>query len=221
MLSMQLPPAVQAEAANSQPNAVTIPLNRIWAYEMPGTRDVRELEPDKFGPKVHKLDSAERRKRYDESFTYQIVSHLRRAKYDQPAAPGFAVSGSGAHALRLAHAVLVGGQNRKRRFPAGSETSLVFSSKLFDYYVHLHKVQRQGATITIKYFVVPHRGNGTAHFALIPLGILPAGQWQVVIRRSPLPERLKTTVAPAPGPGVDASIVCRPFNFTIERHDAK
>ena len=28
---------------------ITIPLDQIWAYEMPGTKDIRGLEPDKFG----------------------------------------------------------------------------------------------------------------------------------------------------------------------------
>ena len=42
---------------NAQAARKEIPLKDIWAYEMPGTKDVRELEPDKFGPSIAKLNT--------------------------------------------------------------------------------------------------------------------------------------------------------------------
>jgi hypothetical protein len=37
---------------NAQPHKRDIPLKDIWAYQMPGTRDIRDLEPDKFGSEI-------------------------------------------------------------------------------------------------------------------------------------------------------------------------
>jgi hypothetical protein len=209
-------PAGPANATDDQSDSVMIPLDQIWAYEMPGTRDVWELEPDKFGPKLLDLRPEERRKRFDESLTHQTVRHLGVTKLGVQAAPGFAVLGTGKEVLREAHAVLAGGRTPRRTFPPNSKVALVFFSKVFDYYVHLDKVEQQGNRIMIKYFFVPHRGNGTSHFALIPLGQLPAGEWQVDVARSPWPKSAKFSVYPEPGAEWNSVVVCRPFDFVVE-----
>jgi hypothetical protein len=207
-----------AETSEDQSRVRTIPLDQIWAYEMPGTRDVRELEPDNFGVRIRNLRSAEQAIKKDESLTYQLRNLLGRAKFDEQALPGFAVLGSGKEALRHAHAVLVKGQKPRKEFPPGSEISLVFFSKVFDYYVHLDNVKQRGTRITTSYFIVPHRGDPTAHFALIPLGELRAGGWQVHFVRSPLTKAKSTeaNVFPEPDAAWDSIVVCRPFRFVVE-----
>lgn len=211
-----------AEPATEQPEAEAIPLHQIWAYEMPGTRDVEKLEPDKFGMKVRNLGSGEQIRRLKESLIYQIRESLGVTKLGVPAPPGFAVLGSGKEALRKAHAVLADGQKRRDSFPANKKISLVFFSKAFGYFVHLHEVERQGNRITIKYFFVPHRETiATSHFALIPLGELDAGEWQVDVARSPWPDAAKFSIHPEPGAEWDPVVVCRPFSFVMEHQAAK
>ena len=212
--------AAQGETPKEQ--AVTIPLDKIWAYEMPGTRDVLELEPDRFGSEVRKLSLEERRKRKKESLTLQIVAHLPIPKLGQPASPGFAVLGSGEESLREANAVLAKGRKPHEAFPIHREISLVFFSLGLEYYVRLDKIEQQAHKITVRYFFVPHRETiVTSHFALIPLGELPAGKWQVDVVRSPLPESPEVAGIPAPDAAMDASVVCRPFSFTVENTDVK
>ena len=65
-----------------------VPLKDIWAYDMPGTKDVRQLEPDAFGKTVAELSSRDRVRRANES----LLSNLLRPLADVPkreAAQGF------------------------------------------------------------------------------------------------------------------------------------
>jgi hypothetical protein len=222
VLGFTLATALHGQTASDLPKPKIIPLKDIWAYEMPGTRDVWELEPDKFGVKVRDLSSQEQSKRYKESLIFQIRNHFGMPKSQQMALPGFAVLGSGMDALRNAHAVLVKGKQPRKAFPENSAVSIVFFSKVFDYYVHLEKVEKQGNTITIKYFFVPHRGDGTAHFALIPLGKMPVGEIKVDAVRSPLPKMSDVAGFGAPpSTALDSIVVCRPFSFKVERATTK
>jgi hypothetical protein len=199
-----------------------IPLDEIWAYEMPGTLDVRALEPDKFGVMVRNLGSEEQVKRSKESLTFQIMKSIGVAKRGLRAAPGFAVLGSGEGALRNAHAVLVDRQKPRETFLTNSKITLVFFSKVFGYYVHLDKVEQRGTKITLKYSFVPHRETiGSSHFALIPLGELAAGEWNVEIEPSPWPETPEFAAYRAPGTEWNSSIVCRSFSFVVEHPVAK
>jgi hypothetical protein len=164
-----------------------------------------------------------RRRRYRESFTFQIRQNLGSDESGVSARPGFAVLGNGKEALREAHAVLVNGKKPRKEFSAGSEISLVFFSKVFDYYVHLDKVEQRDSKITINYFFVPHRGNGSAHFALIPLSEMPTGEVRVNLVRSPLTEAKATeaNVFPPPDSTLDPIVVCRPFSFEVKPEVAK
>jgi hypothetical protein len=176
-------------SANSE-EATEIPLKDIWAYQMPGTRDVRDLEPDKFGPQIRKLSSAEQLKKYETSLTNQILGKLDFNKLGQKANPGFAVEGIGADALREAAAVLSGTKKPPTSFAANSNVSVVFFSHQSGYYVHLDKVEQRPGLVTISYQFVPHETrNLTRHFALIPLGKLPSGDVKVDIKRLPMQKK--------------------------------
>ena len=84
--------------ANPKPEAVIIPLNRIWALEMPGTLNIAELEPDKNPRSAHG------------PLLREIRRSLAPLREGEEAKPEFAVLGTGADALREAHAVIVDGQ---------------------------------------------------------------------------------------------------------------
>ncbi len=210
----------QTGGGSGQPaesNTAIIPLKEIWAYEMPGTRDVRKLEPDKFGEAAEKLTSSEQLQLFEKSLTSQILQTLGFNKPGQQPKRGFAVMGTGADALREAHAVLVKGRNPKESLPVGSEISVVFYSHLFGYYVRLHEIKKQPGAIVIQYHFVPHRTKEmTRHFALIPVGELAPGDVKVEILRSPQEQNLAAAGFKAPDAATDSRVVSQSFRFRVE-----
>jgi hypothetical protein len=89
----------------------TIPLDRIWALGMPGTKDLRSLnEKSKENPLLTGIEMALR-----------VVPPVgKKAK------PVFVVSGTGAEALKEAHGVIVDDKPTAQTFPIGSNVSIVF-----------------------------------------------------------------------------------------------
>lgn len=155
--------------------AEEIPLSEVWALQMPGTQDVRELEP----PKV--------RTKHD-SLVNQIRKQLTKGRAkDELAGQAFVVQGHGHTALVNAHDILVNHKKPKESFKAGSQLSLVFYTYSSSRYVHLSKVQVSAGSIDVHYKFVPHRTKEmTSHFALMPLGEVPAGKYKVKLARVPL-----------------------------------
>jgi hypothetical protein len=192
-------------AVAEEPKTVTIPLDQIWAWDMPGTRDIGQLEPNKpakvaYGP---------------------LVGDIRRAlamtsKEREEAKPGFAVLGMGLEALREAHAVVVEGRPPQEAFSAGSEVTIVFFSYQFGPYVHLTHVQRRGNTVEVCYQFTPHRTDEiTEHFALIPLGKPATAKYDVHVTQVPM-EEVYVEQGFRPVSGATAHrIVCRPFSFSV------
>jgi hypothetical protein len=181
-------------------DAVKIPLDRIWGYSMPGTRDVQELAAD-----ARSVPFME----------------IRRSIWSIPAkqtkaGPAFAVSGTELEALRDVHSVLVNGKKPQQSFAAGSEIYVAFFSYANRPYVHLHNVERQGNTINIRWRFVPHETEETTeHFALIPLGKLPIGKFHVNIIRSPMPqEYIDLGFRPTSDVVADRN-VCKSFSFEV------
>jgi len=192
-----------ADPPNEQANAeaVTIPLDLIWAYGMPGTRDIRSLDADKpLGIRVGGPPS--------------FISCQGR----KIAGPGFAVLGTGMEALLATQAELPEGQKPRDSFPFGSELSVVFFSHGFGYYVHVHRVERQGNVITVRYRFVPHRTlNLSSHFALIPVNELQPGKVQVNIVRSPMEQKYVDGGFKSVSSDDERRVVCKSFSFSIEK----
>jgi hypothetical protein len=185
--------------------AEEIPLKSIWAWEMPGTRDIRELD-EKSRPK----DS--------ESLASRIAQLLKHRPADTPR-PGFAVNGSGIDALNQAHLVLAGEQAEPSSLKAEREVSLIFFAFEFGYYVHIQSVERQNREVTITYEFVPHLTKDLAkQIAIIPMGRLEAGKWKVNIVQAPMAKKYsemgaKTIAA--------RNVVCGPFEFTLSDGNKK
>jgi hypothetical protein len=80
-------------------------------------------------------------------------------------------------------------------------------------YVHLHKVERQDNSVNINYRFVYHEEQDTnRYFALLPLGKLPSGRYDVNVVRAKKYERKEF---PQPSDEVARRIVCGAFLFTI------
>ncbi len=93
-------------------------------------------------------------------------------------------------AIGRAHAVLVKKENSPDTFPVDSELTIAFYSYSSPRYTHVHEVERVDNRIDIRFLLVPHQTkNMTKHLALIPLGKLSEGQYQVNMVKLPLGER--------------------------------
>jgi len=204
---------VRTSAIAAEPEkSIEIPLKQIWAADMPDTRNIRELEPRtpgdrrKFGPLmtgIHKelMQDNERWGRPD-------------------AGRAFVVPGKDIEALNYAYDIVFGSHWEGPKVVAAKEVSLVFFARQSGQYVHVEKVQREGMVITVQYRFVAHRNrNRTAHFALIPLGSLRPGEYDV--RTVQLPVRYHPNEqGPVFLPPLEEKRVMRtvsqPFSFKVE-----
>ncbi|MCI0333495.1 MAG: hypothetical protein L0228_09760, partial [Planctomycetes bacterium] len=147
---------------------------------------------------------------------------IRRALWSLPAAgekarPAFAVSGAEVvEAFREVYAVLVEGKKPRQSFPHNSNIYVAFFSYQSHPYVRLHKVERQGVTINVRWRFVPHETEETTeHFALIPLGKLPSGQYRVNIIRSPMEKKFADRSFRELREEVARRVVCGSFSFAV------
>jgi hypothetical protein len=174
--------AIGAAAATADIAPVEIPLKEIWALNIPGTRNVRELDP----PRLR--DPLTEEEFIQTSLVEQIARSLNVThwpKEGEDGGPAFVVVGEDLDALRQAQKVLAGELERNETVPGDKELTLVF----YSYYgrtVRLDAVERKNNEVVVKYHLHAHQsGVSTPHFALIPIGKLPPGQVAVTLERLP------------------------------------
>ncbi len=163
----------RADADDTKPKI--IPLTDVWTYEMPGTKNVRELEPklDVHDPKF--------KEKWERSLVRQIVSYLSSPAPREREKPrrGFVVIGTGGEALTNAHATLKGKNNveGQQQVPQNADLSLVFFHYVTGWHPQLTSIQQSPDAIVVKYkFIRPEEPSfGAARFALIPLVKLSRG----------------------------------------------
>lgn len=195
-------------------HADEIPLKDIWASDMPGTTDVRDLEPVNHGPKAKDLPVEERQRRNLNSKVQKIERHLRNL--DKPIGQGFAVPSTAEKSLEQAFEVLVENAKPKDAFSTKDDISIVFFTVPVSRYVYIKGVERNGNTIHIQLDIVLHTTKElTNHFALIPIGKLPAGNYQVELEILPLAkEYAGLNVRQVDQKWMD-SHVCKEFSFSV------
>jgi len=201
---------VRVNAENNKPR--TIPLNEIWAYQMPGTKDVRELEPklDVHDPNFKEL--------WERSLVRGIASYLSTYVPDRGelAGPAFIVVGTGKEALKNAHAELVKdrGATRNSNVSANTELTLVFYSYVTGWHLRLKSIEKSPSVVTIKYqFVAPREPAFAAtRFALVPIGKLTKGEVKVEVEQLPPVDYAGRAMPPKR----DADrFVCGSFSFEV------
>jgi hypothetical protein len=200
-----------ADDASKRTELKIIPLDQIWGYEMPGTRDIRGLEPKRATSSLS--DKALIRS--------SLVLQIRKALQQRPrpvekAGPAFVVAGSPAEALRTAAALMMMKNTKEpeRIFPADTQLSLFFYSYISAYYVRLVSAEEGPNLIQIKYRAVPHSTtDSTVHFALIPLGKRSKGAVQVKIEQLPTKNEKGETISRQDR----RDLVCDSFSFAIEK----
>jgi hypothetical protein len=196
-------PADELASRDADSQSVTIPLDQIWALNMPGTLDVQELDKASADRPSHKLINKIRNE----------LQYIPRTSADV-ARQGFVVAGGAEDALDEVYAVLSGNRKARQSLLPNRDIWLVFFSLRYGQYVQLTKVKRRGNRIEILYRLVPHRANEvTSHFAMIPLGNLPTGEYHVEI--SPAASQIGTTSDSATL-GKSRRLVCQSFTFSID-----
>lgn len=198
----------------SEPDSVIIPLDQIWAFDMPGTKNVRDLEPAiPFG-----LPNKEYLHRSPINQIQRSLSNSRFwPKKGNQAGPGFVVEGIDKEALKNAHVVLIkkDKSDHERIFPPDTDLSIVFYSFLCGAYVRLVDVERGDNLVTVRYRLISHAtANSTSHFTIIPIGKLSEGHIQVnIVQAPPMDEHgnnLKRFRLPR-------GVVCNSFSFVVQK----
>ncbi len=183
---------------------VEIPLKEIWAYNMPGTRDINE-----FGSSNAK-----------ESLVQRTLLGIRNTWRSQE---GMAVSGEGREALenivRLREALEDSnrhpGKLKWNVLSTNGPVSLAFYTKGTHPYIHLEKVIKQGHAFTIKYRPIPQQtAMSRSTLALIPVGELPSGKYRVIVEQLPIAQEYVDRGFPQPQPELINSI-SDSFGFVV------
>jgi len=181
-------------------DVVNIPLDRVWALQIPGTVEVSKIVPN-----AQKI----------------IIEDIRRSLSQElpkgrQAGPVFAVTGSEIEALKQAEETIVHGKKPKQSFRVHDEISIIFFSRLFGQYVYLDAIVKTGNEIQVTYRFVPHEEAVlTEHFALIPVGRLPARKYEVKIVQIPMDVKLLELGFQPPASDVVTSIVCQSSEFEV------
>ncbi len=161
----------------------TIPLDTIWAWKMPGTKDVRELEPNHEQFKKMVADNQIQSSIAVNTF-WRLNPHFK-PKGNKNAGSAFVVNAVGLEALIEANAILAKRQNPKDNFKAGSPLTLVFYAYSSSQIVHIGQVVKEKNEIIVKYhFHVHGLRKSTQHYALIPLGDDLKGRIKITVERT-------------------------------------
>lgn len=112
---------------------------------------------------------------------------------------------------------MTGLQKRTDKLSSEKEVTIAFFSYLSGSYVRLDGVGRERPVITIKYHFVAHATmDMSLHFALIPLGVLRDGEYEVKIVQLPstILDGDEGMIRPS-DPDAMKHIVCEPFSFVV------
>ncbi len=160
---------------------VEIPLDQIWALDMPGTRDLRELEQ---GDKFKSLSATERIQNSLVENTRWLLNVNHRPSYGSVVGRGTVIAATGLEALKHANAILADKQTRIEWFDSSEELTLVFFAYESGRRVRLSKVYSTKKEVVVEYaFEAVEFPKSTSQIALIPLGKLPPGNRNVKITR--------------------------------------
>lgn len=217
-----------------EPPKIEIPLSSIWALDIPGTRDIYGLDLMDFNERSSPGWGYEEFRKEREGSINAIRKTLASWPAGEESLPGFVINrkpdygvlrsagmtfGRGLQSLgprsKLAYEInerLWGNYS----FPSGDESTLVFYTHPSSYYVRLDSVTRQGNTFTVSYRAEPHyTAESTVHFALIPLGKLLAGEYQVRFEQVAMERKFHERGFIPFSPQQQARLICRNFNFVV------
>lgn len=184
----------------SQAAAAEIPLDSVWGFDLPDTQDIAGITLPAVEDAPPGLDYAQYRRRREfavEQFRQALIlkppTELAYPAFVFPHPPGF-------HTLHHVSS-RVGGFPRGelprvreylKTVEAGDAMTLVVFSHPCAYYWRLLKIEREENRFTVHYQFQPHyTPEVTCHFALIPIGELEPGDYEVRLERTPKNEKYR------------------------------
>jgi len=211
MLSLVLLIIAAGNVSADEPKTVTIPLDQIWAFDMPETRNIEELRSKQSAPTAKLL-----------------LDQISRSWMESPcwlqesetAGPGFVVAGSGLQALQSACAIITDKQKPLQSLSSNDDVTVVyFSYPVSGDFVHLRKVERRGDSIDISFRLQPYfERHIWFTVALIPLGKLPAGEYHVEMRQLPTEQKYVDWGFSRLNVEYSRRFVCKSFSFVVVDH---
>jgi hypothetical protein len=111
----------------------------------------------------------------------------------------------------------VNDKRRRTKFAPGDDVSIFFFTyPTSGYYVYIQRAERRGNSIQITYQFYPHLTRDmTAHFALIPLGKLPEGQYQARMVQDKVHPRFKQLGMEPPDARTVSQLIGKDFSFAV------
>jgi len=202
---------------------VSIPLDQVWAYNMPGTRDCYGMDLGDFDQKHRPIPGREEFRQMRERAIHEAHRALAVKLPSEQALNGFVIPRkSDLYVLRKASIMMASAMRYEKKgfvrasFPVGDEMTLCFFSHPSSYYIHLKEIGRRGTAITVRYQAVPHyTAESSVHFALIPLGKLSAGEYQVRFEQMRMDQAFHDAGFILLSPRQKQRTICQPFSFTV------
>jgi hypothetical protein len=190
---------------------VEIPLSEIWALDMPRTKNIRELEPNRDSFK--EMSAAERIQNSLVENTRWLLNINNRPEYGSVADHGFVVAATELEALKEANLILAGKHSRQVIFDESDDLTLVFFAYQNGKHIRLNEISLRGKEVSVEYqFGSP---KFSASIVLIPLGKLSPGTRHVSFKRhesdkpdAELRQHRKT---------LERQIVCDSFTFGVRQ----
>jgi hypothetical protein len=202
---------VATEPAKKAQKTVTIPLEKVWAYNMPGTRDIQDLA----------RDGGKNDRRLVASISESLVLRVEELRKIPPPRSCFAVTGTGLPALRAAHGVLADGVKPQNEFSPEEEITVVFFAEpAGGNRVHLRGIERRGEEIKIRHRLEPYTElHLSFNLALIPFGKLPPGKYNVAMRQLSAEQKFIDMGLDPLNKEWSRRFLCKPFSFTVVDHE--
>ncbi|MCI0334546.1 MAG: hypothetical protein L0228_15115 [Planctomycetes bacterium] len=204
IVALLLTANASAQTPSDESEAVTIPLEEIWAYGMPGTRKIEDIA---------RLSDMRSLGPIFESW----FNRSEKMKFKDVARAGFAVSGSDVSALRAALAVFSEKEKPQKRFSSEDKVTIVFFSEpCGGNHVRIEQVERVDNHIEIQYWLEPYFERTLSQtFALIPLGKLPPARYDVEMRQLPRDHKYIRLGLNPTDEDWSAKVLCKPFKFVM------
>lgn len=155
--------------------AVEIPMSAIFGHAIDGTQPISFLAPGK-------LNKHGKNEMTEPSPVAAINRHLGAQWTTRP--EGFVVSGSAEHAILMAKERLVDGA-KPQKLTDQDRLWLFFFTRLGPLTMNIESVKIEDHRIDVRYKFPKERPGGhmasMTHFALIPIGTLEPGEYDVMI----------------------------------------
>jgi hypothetical protein len=193
-----------AQDADDESRVIT--LDEIWAYKMPGAREIEEFST-----------LADMRRMGSVFESWYLRSE--RLKFKDLARYGFAVEGSDVVALRAALAAFASDEKPRREFSADDEITIVFFSEPSGgNYVRIEQVELEDDKVEIQYRLEPYMELAlSTSFALVPLGQMPAGEYHVEMRQLPRDQKFIEMGYMEFDEDWSGGVLCKPFSFVVTK----